>query len=70
MEALATAPTNARDVAKQPENFWDEFHELREDSERKLISNCESALHDSPKVVADMLRAWMKSDKEKPGNKG
>jgi len=55
-------------VAKS-ENFWDEFHELREDSERKLISNCESALHDSPKVVADMLRAWMKSDKkdEKPG---
>lgn len=52
---------------KRPESFWDEFHELREQKEQKLLNDINHALHDSPRVVADLLRAWMKADKtDKP----
>jgi flagellar biosynthesis/type III secretory pathway M-ring protein FliF/YscJ len=45
------------------ENFWQEFHDLREQSEARLMEDIHGALTENPKQTASVLRSWMKSDK-------
>jgi flagellar M-ring protein FliF len=49
--------------AETPRGFWESLEEQREEAERRLMADIETALQDSPKVSADLLRNWMKSDR-------
>jgi flagellar M-ring protein FliF len=55
---IPMAPT-----AETPRGFWESLEEQREEAERRLMADIETALQDSPKVSADLLRGWMKSDR-------
>lgn len=49
--------------AETPRGFWESLEEQREEAERRLLSDIETALQDSPKISADLIRGWMKQDR-------
>jgi len=38
---------------------------MRENNERKLLNDIESAMADHPKQVANLLLGWMRADKDR-----
>ncbi|MBM3460822.1 MAG: flagellar M-ring protein FliF [Armatimonadetes bacterium] len=53
--------------AETPRGFWESLEEQREEAERRLLSDIETALQDSPRVSTDLLRGWMKQDRATEG---